>query len=142
MSVLVQYPAGRSRAQLAILTKYALHGGGFLNALGSLRTKELIEGRDPYQITESGRQAIGVWEVLPTGSALREHWITKLSKAERLIIQALAAGYPQPLSKAEVARVTGYEMSGGGFGNALGRLRTLELIAGTHELRINALLMD
>jgi uncharacterized protein len=32
---------------------------------------------------------------------------------------------------------TGYEANGGGFNNALGRLRTLELIEGRGELRVN-----
>jgi hypothetical protein len=34
-----------------------------------------------------------------------------------------------------VAAKAGYEASGGGFNNALGRLRTLELVQGRGELR-------
>jgi len=38
-------------------------------------------------------------------------------------------------SKEQVAAKAGYEASGGGFNNALGRLRTLELVQGRGELK-------
>ena len=43
--------------------------------------------------------------------------------------------YPASLTKQEVGERAGYEPSGGGFNNALSRLRTLELIEGRGELR-------
>jgi uncharacterized protein len=36
--------------------------------------------------------------------------------------------YPDALTKEEVAAKASYEASGGGFNNALGRLKTLELV--------------
>jgi hypothetical protein len=42
----------------------------------------------------------------------------------------LAEIYPASSSKEEVGSATGYEPSGGGFANAIGKLRTLELISG------------
>jgi hypothetical protein len=50
--------------------------------------------------------------------------------------------YPDPLSKAEVAVKAGYEANGGGFNNALGRLRTLELVQGRGEIRASDDLFD
>jgi hypothetical protein len=50
--------------------------------------------------------------------------------------------YPLALSKVDIAAQTGYEPSGGGFNNALGRLRTLELIDGRAELKISGNLVD
>ena len=44
-------------------------------------------------------------------------------------------GHPKAFSKEEVATAAGYEASGGGFNNALSRLRTLELISGRGDLR-------
>ena len=41
---LAQYPMGRSKVQVALLTGYAATGGGFNNYLGALRTRGLIEG--------------------------------------------------------------------------------------------------
>jgi hypothetical protein len=59
----------------------------------------------------------------------------RLGKAERLVFEALTQTYPDSLSKQELAARTGYEASGGGFNNALGRLRTLELVQGRADLR-------
>lgn len=42
------------------------------------------------------------------------------------------------LTKLELAERAGYEASGGGFNNALPRLRTLELIEGRADLRASA----
>ena len=58
-----------------------------------------------------------------------------MGKAERSILEALAEVYPDALTKEEVAAKASYEASGGGFNNALGRLRTLELMQGCGELR-------
>ena len=43
------------------------------------------------------------------------------------ILAVVCDVYPQALSKEAIAHATGYEASGGGFANALSRLRTLEL---------------
>ena len=52
------------------------------------------------------------------------------------------AGYPvvifggeHALSKAQIAARAGYEPDGGGFNNALGKLRSLELIRGRGEIK-------
>jgi uncharacterized protein len=63
-------------------------------------------------------------------------------KAERLILETLARVYPAGLDKEEVAAQAGYEVNGGGFNNALGRLRTLELVQGRGELKASHDLFD
>jgi len=136
LTALAQYPAGRSKVQVAVLTGYAATGGGFNNYFGALRSRDLIEGDgDNFGISESGIRALGSWEPLPVGSALIDYWRNRLGKAERLILEALTQVYPEALTKEEVAANAGYEPSGGGFNNALGRLRTLELVQGRGELR-------
>jgi hypothetical protein len=137
LSVLAQYPQGRTQTQVALLASYSSSGGGFLNAIGSLRSKGWIQGtKQQLEITPDGHAAIGdAWEPLPPpGPELVAHWLRSLSKAERLILQTLAEVYPSTLSKEEIAEQTGYVASGGGFLNALGKLRTLELIVGSGEL--------
>jgi hypothetical protein len=80
---------------------------------------------------------------LPTGSELLSHWLGQLGKAERLILSHLAQTYPAAASKEEIGAATGYEPSGGGFANAIGKLRTLELITGRgNELRASAELFE
>ncbi len=83
-----------------------------------VRSRGLISGEgDRLTITEAGIQALGFWKPLPTGSELVDYWRTGWEKAERLILE-------------EVAAKAGYEVNSGGFNNALGRLRTLELVDG------------
>lgn len=129
LSVLAQYPEGRTKTQVAILTGYASGGGGFNNALSALRTKGFLSGsKERLVITDAGQAALGPVEPLPTGQALVEHWLRQLPKAERAILEYLVNGYPKAMSKEDLAEETGYKASGGGFNNALSRLRTLELI--------------
>jgi len=75
---------------------------------------------------------------VPTGAELLEHWRARLSKAERLSLEALSDAYLKPLSLEEAAARAGYEPNGGGFRLAIGKLRSLELIRGRNdELRAN-----
>jgi hypothetical protein len=135
LTALAQYPQGRTKAQVAILAQYAVDGGGFQNLLGALRTKGWIEGADPLAITEAGATALGAYEPLPRGRDLLDHWLRKLGRAERAILETVASAYPRALTKEAIAEKTGYEATGGGFQNALGRLRTLELVVGRAEIR-------
>lgn len=135
LTALAQYPAGRSKVQVALLTGYSAGGGGFKNALGSLRSKGFIEGSDGLTITASGLDALGPFEPLPRGPELLNLWLSQLGKAERAILSALGERYPAALSKDDLAAAAGYEPNGGGFKNALGRLRTLELISRGAEIR-------
>jgi hypothetical protein len=138
LAVLAQFPAGRTKVQVALLTGYAHNGGGFNNYLSALRKAGHLTGAgDALQITSEGRAALGDdWTPLPTDPlALLAHWSEELSKAERLVLQALVTMAPRGMTKEQIAHVTGYEANGGGFNNALSRLRTLELITGRGELR-------
>lgn len=141
LQCLAQYKSGRTRTQLAIITGYASTGGGFKNALSELRTRELIASPTPdlYCITPEGRQVVGDrFAPLPTGKDLVQQWMGQLKKAERGILGVLYDAYPRTLDRADIARLTDYDVDGGGFKNALSRLRTLELIAGaSHALGLS-----
>lgn len=130
LGVLAQFPGGRSKVQIAILTGYSAKSGGFNNALGKLRTKDLITPArvEPVKATAAGLAAAGDVEPLPTGSQLLAYWCGKLGKAEREVLTVLY-GSPGGLSKEEIGQVTGYSVTSGGFNNALGKLRSLELIS-------------
>lgn len=135
LTVLAQFPEGRTTTQIAMLTGYSSKGGGFRNALGALRTAGLIGRGEPVVATEAGLAVLGdTWEPLPEGPALLDHWVGQLGKAEGLILQEVVAVWPGTLTPAEVAERTGYSPGGGGFRNALGRLRTLLLISGSADL--------
>ncbi|WP_414461854.1 helicase HerA domain-containing protein [Hyphomicrobium sp. DY-1] len=142
LTALAQYPSGRTKVQIAILTGYASSGGGFNNALSALRTKGWLTGHGQLSITDAGIEALGEYEPLPSGEALLQHWLNQLAKAERAALLVLAQAWPRALTKEEVADQAGYEAKGGGFNNALSRLRTLELISGRGELRASDDLFD
>lgn len=133
---LAQYPSGRTKNQVAILTGYAVNGGGFNNAISSLRTAgHLTIAGDNLEITDTGLEVLGSFEPLPTGDALLAYWLGQLGKAEREILRVVAAAWPNPLSKEGVAAQAGYAPDGGGFNNAISRLRTFELVNGRGELK-------
>jgi hypothetical protein len=135
LTVLAQFPGGRTITQIAMLTGYSSKGGGFRNALGALRTAGYIGRGEPVLATPEGLAALGdAREPLPEGPALLEHWAGQLGKAEALILRVVVAAWPESIARTAVAEQTGYAPDGGGFRNALGRLRTLLLISGQADL--------
>lgn len=137
LTVLAQRGTPQTVQQVAMLTGYSSTGGGFRNAVGALRSAGYIgPTRDPLAITAEGYEALGEFEQLPVGRELVTYWLNRSAKAEGLILEALLAAWPNTLTAEQVAAITGYEATGGGFRNAIGHLRTLTLITGkNHELR-------
>jgi hypothetical protein len=135
LSVLAQFPGGRTRQQVATLSGYSGKSSGFANSLSRLRTLSLINRGEPIRATAEGLSAIeGQVEPLPTGRGLLHHWNSKLGKAERAILEATIEAWPASLTRDEVAERTGYSPTSSGFANALSKLRTLELIGGRGEI--------
>jgi len=128
LTALAQYPQGRTAVQVALLSEYSVSSGGFNNSLGKLRSLGYITRTNPIQITSEGVAALGDFRPLPTGMDLVSHWVKKLQKCEAAILLVLVNSYPATMSAQDVADATGYSAASGGFNNALGRLRTLELI--------------
>ena len=144
MTVLVQRGM-ISKRTLAITAGYAVNGGGFNNALSALRTKGYVEGSETIAATPGGKKAIGRVPPLPEGVALIEHWKQHCGgKAERAVLEVLAgvAVRSKGLDKAELAERCGYAADGGGFNNALSRLRTLCLIDGRSTIRLATELLE
>jgi len=139
LTTLAQHGACTKR-KVAVLAGYALKGGGFNNAMSALRTQNFITAGEPFDITDSGVTALGDYELLPTGEALLEYWLNTLPKAEQAILKAVAAAYPAALSKKYIAVTTGYTAGGGGFNNALSKLRTLELVSGSKDIKASEVL--
>lgn len=133
LAVLATY-GPRTHSQVALQAGYSSKGGGFNNALGRLRsTGRIVGGRDRIEITDQGVEDLGDFDPLPTGRALVDHWMRTLGKAERSILMVLVDAWPASLTNEEIAERTEYSAGGGGFNNALGKLRTLELIHGTRS---------
>jgi hypothetical protein len=128
LTALAQYPQGRTKNQISILSGYSSTSSGYDNALSKLRSLEYITRGNPVVITDLGLAALGTWNPLPTGESLQSHWVHRLGKCESTILSALLRVHPGTLTKEEVAEQTGYSTSSSGFDNALSKLRTLELI--------------
>ena len=126
-----------SKAKLAILTHYASGGGGFNNYLGALRTAGWVGAGDPIAPTVAGLTALGHFEPLDDDPVARlDAWMQhqELGRAHREILRVLREQGPTVKEGiAELARSEKdepYDPNGGGFNNALGKLRTLGLIGG------------
>lgn len=129
LPILAQFPDGRSRTQLSLLSGYSIKSSSYSNALGALRSAGFVNRGEPIQITPEGVAAIGDdWEPLPTGDALAEHWMRQLGKAERTILSYLLDAFPTPCTKDDISTTTGYSTMPSSFSNALCRLRSLELV--------------
>jgi hypothetical protein len=132
LSVLAQYRPGLSTRQIEIHTTYTLSGGSGASALARMRAAAWVEtGADRInRITDLGLEALGPYEELPTGRALRQHWLAKLGKTEATLLSAICDVYPRGLTTAELSEATGYVLSGGSGASALAKLRGLGLVAG------------
>lgn len=137
LTVLAQRDPERvSVDRIAAIAGYAAGGGGFNNSLSSLRSKGYIEPGSTPGITGLGLAALGNFDPLPTGAELARYWMGKVGKAERSILESLVHG-GCVMSKEEIAAAAGYAPDGGGFNNALSRLRTLGLIVGRGEIGLH-----
>lgn len=119
-----------SDSQLSALSGYRKTSSGFANALSELRTQGLIDDGSPERrgITEAGRAAAGPQESLPTGRALLDYWMGKLSRAEATMLNVI---YDRgTVDRAELSNHSGYSQTSSGFANAISGLRTLDLVTG------------
>lgn len=132
-----------SRAQVSVLSGYSKKSSSFVNALGKLRTSGYIIGRgDELQITDSGTENVGDFQPLPTGKQLHEYWYGKLGKCEAAILKVLIERYPDRVAKEDVAELSGYSITSSSFVNALGALRSLELIYGKADMTAASVLFE
>ncbi len=128
-------PKAVSTTYLAIMTGYSVKSSSMANALGALRSQGLAEGPgSAIAITEKGVTLYPATEKLPEGEALLVWWKNKLDKASREILQVFYDAGPRPagggITKEDVAERSGYSATSSSVANALGKLRSLELIDG------------
>ncbi len=115
------------RVQLAGFAGQSPRGGGFGNNLGALRSAGLLDypASGMVALTDAGRAAALPPDVPPTSEALQEQVCAMVTASQAAILRALIATHPKPLGRQELAEQVGQSATGGGFGNNLGRLRTL-----------------
>lgn len=121
--------------KIAILARYTASGGSFKNSIGKLRSMGIVNKGDPVEVTEEGRKYLPEARQV-SGEELYEQWKEHdlLGNAEREILRVLWETPNRKLSPEDVASQcqssTGepYEATGGSFKNAIGKLRSLELV--------------
>lgn len=125
-----------NKSQLAVLSGYSKNSSGFSNAISKLSVNQYItRNSDKLSITTSGFQILGDFKPLPEGEDLQRYWFNNLGKAEETILKVLVKHYPGEVEKSVVAEESNYSITSSGFLNALSKLRVLELISGSNQLK-------
>lgn len=121
-------PSGRlDRVRIGIRTGYAHAGGGFLNALGALRSRGLVEKVDGgFALTSAGIAAAVTTGARVSAAMLLDDWCTRLTGRQRDMLRFLTSR--RRATREQIAHEVGMEPKGGGFLNYLGELRSLGLV--------------
>lgn len=144
MIALAQNPGGLSHRKLAILSDVKRGGSTWRAAMAALRRDHQIdESGEHVALNSAGIRALGEYEPLPTGAALRAYWRSKMGNATRLaVFDAIISAYPRAISAAHVARYANVEPGGSTWRSHMAYLRGLELVSGSTELRASEELFD
>lgn len=114
LTALAQHPEGLTKGQILLHTSYA-SSGPVSKAFADLARNGWTNGdRAKLVITDAGVKALGSYDPLPTGDALREQLISgsKLSVMERALFRVICDEYPDAISKGEILRKAQYASSG------------------------------
>lgn len=98
------------RPTLTTLTGYKISS---LNTyLQQLKASGLVAEDLGFVATEKGLAELGSsFEPLPTGEALREHWLAKLPEGEKRILVAVMNAFPNSILRENIDEITGYKSS-------------------------------
>lgn len=107
---IAQHPDGVTREQLTVLTGYKRSSRDtYLQRLGANGYAEI---RERIVATEEGITALGPdYEPLPTGDALRQHWLDRLPEGERRVLEAVIGYWPEASDRDAISEATGYKRS-------------------------------
>lgn len=111
LTAIAQHHDGVTREQLTVLTGYKRSSrDAYLQRLRAAGHTEETGGR--ILATDGGRRALGSsWQPLPTGAALREHWLGRLPEGERAVLEIAIAAHPDWVTRDAISDSTGYKRS-------------------------------
>lgn len=140
LTALAQQQRQLTRNQIAIFAGYSAKSGHVDNTLGKLRSQGYINGsRNSIRITQEGLFALGPFDPLPIGRALRDYWCNNLDLAASKFLVVICEAYPATLDRDEVAVRAGYSTESGHVDNTLGQLRSRDLVVGgRHAIKASA----
>ena len=112
LTVLAQH-GRRTRRQLLLLSHYR-SSGNTNKAMADLIERRWAWAPAPgfLEITDNGRTALGSWDPLPIGAALRNHVLNDVRDMERAFLDVVFRHHPQPVRRAAVLEQAGYKSSG------------------------------
>ncbi len=138
LTALAQHPDGLAKRQMLIHTGYR-SSGPVSTCFAELAREGWVESSGSLlRITSAGLAALGPFDPLPTGAALREHLLAgdKCSTMEKAILRVLFDAYPAAATKGRILEASGYKSSGP-VSSAFARLVALgyAVQSGRSELR-------
>ncbi|NUP13823.1 MAG: ATP-binding protein [Polyangiaceae bacterium] len=111
LTACAQHTSGCSREQLTILTGYKRSTrDAYIQRLRAAALIEAVGSR--FVATKAGVNELGPsFKPLPTGAALRKHWLEQLPPGERALFEQLLAAYPKPIARDRLGEAAGYARS-------------------------------
>lgn len=110
LTAVAQHPDGVTRPQLSVLTDYKRSSRD--TYLQRLRAAGLVDQHgDRIHVTAAGLEALGDFDPLPTGAALRDYWLDRLPEGESRILAALVNAWPTTVPRDDLSDATGYKRS-------------------------------
>lgn len=111
LTAIAQHDEGVTREQLTVLTGYKRSSRD--TYLQRLRAAGLADQQGEMLLaTAEGFAELGDgFRPLPTGDALREHWLQRLPEGERKVLEVVVAAYPSPIHRDAISEHTGYKRS-------------------------------
>ncbi|HTU60876.1 MAG TPA: DUF87 domain-containing protein [Polyangiales bacterium] len=106
-----QHQQGVTREQLTILTGYKRSTrDAYIQRLRSRGYLDDVSGN--VTATPEGIAALGCgYSPLPTGSALRDHWLRRLPSGESAVLSVLVEAFPDAVSRDDISQATGFKRS-------------------------------
>jgi Mn-dependent DtxR family transcriptional regulator len=108
---IAQHRAGVTRDQISILTGYKNSTRNeYLRRLEDLTYIQIDDQN--IRVTEAGQIWLGNdFERLPTGNALREHWLGELPEGEASILELVCSSFPRGISREAISSNLSYATS-------------------------------
>jgi hypothetical protein len=131
---------GATKKHLTIITGYKRSTRDAY--LQRLRGKGYVEEAGENVVaTDAGMSALGEYEPLPTGDALREHWLRELPEGESKILRCLLESTEAAVSREALTEQTGYARSTrDAYIQRLGARKLVELVGRGHVAAAEELL--
>ena len=130
LTVLCQFPDGRTHQQLAIQTGYSAKASTISAGLSALRKMGYVEPNE-MKATPEGIEAMdGAYTPMPVGPELLAYWMSQLGNREKLLLTRLIEVYPAQSNQTDMADATGYSPDASTISAGMSKLRGLALASG------------